>query len=210
MANADDARARFAVGIAQHLTAPLAAGVTLRHVTRNEVRAAAESLFRADARPAARLDALYSVEQGAQLADLAAVQSEPLMHCIMIEREGELIGAYWGQQHPGGRYYMINSVFRPDVRRKGLYRALLPRVVAAAAAAGFSEVYSRHRVDNNAVLVPKLEAGFVICGFEIEPRFGLLVHLRRYLIEGLDHAFHYRIDGTYAAELRDKNVLPSA
>ena len=28
------------------------------------------------------------------------------------------------------------------------------------------------------------------------------MHLRRYLIEGLEHAFQHRIDGAFAAEMR--------
>jgi GNAT superfamily N-acetyltransferase len=209
MASAESARARFDTATAAHLTAPLADGITVRHAAAREVIAASEALWAKDARPPARLDALFSAEQNAQLADLGAVQGEPLSHHLLIERGGETVGAYWGQQHPFGRYYMVNTILRPDLQGRGIYRALLPRLIAAATDAGFAEVYSRHRVDNNAILVPKLKAGFVIAAFEITPRYGLLVHLRRYLVEGLDQTFRNRIDGAHAAELRAKNVLPT-
>jgi hypothetical protein len=209
MASADSARERFAAATATHLTAPLVDDFPLRLGTHAEVLAASEAMRAADPRPAGRLEALYSAEETARLADLAAVQGEPLSHYLLLERGGEVVGVYWGQQHPFGRYYMVNSIVRPDVLGRGVYRALLPRVVAAAEAAGFGEIYSRHRVDNNAILVPKLKAGFVIAGFEIAPRFGLLVHLRRYLIEGMDRAFRHRIDGAYGAEMRAKKVVPT-
>jgi hypothetical protein len=65
---------------------------------------------------------------------------------------------------------------------------------------------SRHRADNNAVIVPKLRAGWVIAGFEVAPRFGLLVHLRRYLLDGFARAFAYRVDGGHAEALRAAGV----
>jgi hypothetical protein len=49
----------------------------------------------------------------------------------------------------------------------------------------------------------------LICGFEIAPRFGLLVHLRRYLNDGLERAFQHRIDGAFATEMREKKVTPT-
>jgi hypothetical protein len=206
--SADAARARFATATASHLTAPLADGVSLHHVTPAEVRAHAEQLWADDPRPPARLEVLYAAEERARIADLGAVFGEPLAHAILFERAGEVVGTYWGQQEPYGRYYMVNSIFRADVRRRGLYRAMLPRVVEAARAAGFAEVYSRHRADNNAVLVPKLQGGFSIAAFEVAPRFGLLVHLRRYLIDDIDRVFRHRIDGAYAAALRAAGALP--
>jgi hypothetical protein len=50
---------------------------------------------------------------------------------------------------------------------------------------GFQEITSRHHADNNAVIIPKLKTGFVIKGFEINPRFGLLVNLVCYKSENI-------------------------
>jgi hypothetical protein len=52
------------------------------------------------------------------------------------------------------------------------------------------------------VLVPKLRAGWAIAAFEVTLRYGLLVHLRRYLHDGFARAFGYRVDGSQAAALR--------
>ena len=101
-----------------------------------------------------------------------------------------------------GRYYMVNTIMRPDVRGRGVYRALLGNVERAVAAAGFRELYSRHRADNNAVIVPKLKAGWVIAAFEVALKFGLMVHLRRYLSDDLVRLHGFRVDGGHAASLR--------
>jgi len=203
----DAARARFDAATERHLTAPLADGVEIRAVTQAEVLAAADHLWATDPRPHARLDTLYSDEQRARLAELNGVYGESLAHRLLFCEAGEVIGSYWGTQEPYGRYYMVNTVFRRDRQGRGLYRALLPRIVAAAADAGFAEIYSRHRADNNAILVPKLKAGFTIAAFEVAPRFGLLVHLRRYLVDAIDKLYRHRIDGAYAAELRDAGAI---
>lgn len=116
--------------------------------------------------------------------------------------EYEVVGCYWGFHEDYGRYSMINTVVRRDHQGRGLYTAFLPRLVAAVREVGFREIDSRHRADNNAVLVPKLKAGFVIAGFEIAPRFGILIHLRLYLHAGLGRLFAHRVDGSQAGELR--------
>lgn len=206
--SADDARARFAQATLDHLTAPLADGITIRHVAADEIMPIADRLWTGDTRPHGRLDVLWGEDSKTQVADLGAVLGEPLSHRLAFEQDGELVGSYWGQQEAWGRYYMVNTIFVPRLHGRGLYRALLARIVAAVAASGFREIYSRHRADNNAILVPKLKAGFVIAAFEIAPRFGLLVHLRRYLLDGLEKMHGHRVDGAFGAELRALGALP--
>ena len=72
---------------------------------------------------------------------------------------------------------MSNTGIFEEYRGKGIYSALLPKLLELFREKGFQKVSSRHNVANNAVLVPKLKAGFVITGFEIDERFGLLVVL---------------------------------
>ncbi len=207
---ADDARARFDAATLEHLVAPLAEGVEIHHADAETWHVAADPVrLEADDRPGVSPGVLAPAEQRARGADLDAVLGTPLAHRLLFVARGEVIGAYWGIQEPYSRYYMVSTVFRRAWQGRGLYTGFLPRVVAAAEAAGFAEVWSRHRADNNAVLVPKLRAGFTITGFEVSPRWGILVHLRRYLREGLGRVHRYRIDGTGAAELRtDGLALP--
>jgi GNAT superfamily N-acetyltransferase len=204
---AEDAQARFTTATTQHLTAPLAGGVTIRHVGDAEWHAAIDTMWTGTLdRPGLELTPLFSSEQSAGFRDLDAIVAGRLQHRMLFETGGEIIGGYWGQQETFARYYMTVSVFRPEWRGRGLYRELLERVTAAVAASGFREIHSRHRADNNAILVPKLRAGWVIAAFEVAPRWGLTVHLRKYLVDGLTLAHEYRIDGARVAELRERGL----
>jgi hypothetical protein len=146
-------------------------------------------------------------EQRAHGRDLDALWPALLEHRILLRAGAEVVGAYWGLQDTWQRYYMVYSVVARGWQRRGLYRAMLGRVMAAAGASGFRELYSRHAADNNAVLIPKLQAGFVISGFELSPRFGTLVHLRYYLSDALRAAHAYRVDGSCADVVRASGVL---
>ena len=204
--SADDARRRFDEATAAHLHAPLPGGVEVVPCTADEWNAIADVWWRDNPRPDLDLTPLYTIEQRERISDLDAVLAAPLAHNVILRAGGEPIGAYAGLQEPFGRYYMINSILRPDWRGRGVYRALLANVERTAAAAGFREMGSRHRADNNAVIVPKLRAGWTIAAFEVAPRFGLLVHLRKYLMDGFTKAFGYRVDGGHAAALREAGV----
>ncbi len=200
--SADDARRRFDEATAAHLLLPLPGGVAVAPCTAEEWHVIADAWWRESPRPDLDLTPLYTSEERERIADLDAVLSAPLSHRVILRAAGEPIGAYWGMQEPFGRYYMVNSILRPEWRGRGVYRALLANVERTAAAAGFREMGSRHRADNNAVIVPKLRAGWTIAAFEVAPRFGLLVHLRKYLMDGFTKAFGYRVDGGHVTALR--------
>lgn len=205
--SAADARARFATATLRHLSAPLIDGVIVRQVEPAAWHQVVDAMWSGSLdRPGLDLTPLLTPEQSTAVGDLDALVNGRLEHRLLFESGGQVIGGYWGQQETWGRYYMTVSVFHPDWRGRGLYSALLPRVVAAAQDAGFREIYSRHRADNNPILVPKLRAGFVIAGFEVAPRWGLTIHLRRYLIDGLTEVHAYRVDGGRAEELRARGV----
>jgi GNAT superfamily N-acetyltransferase len=94
-----------------------------------------------------------------------------------VYRGDQFAGWHIGVQDSWDRFYMMNTGVLPQFQRQGIYTALLPRIVAWAQEKGFQTVYSRHHASNNAVIVPKLKAGFLITGFEISDLHGLLVHL---------------------------------
>jgi GNAT superfamily N-acetyltransferase len=199
----DDVRARFHESTSRHLIGALTPEVELRlpdSVEEHEHHL--DALWALGDRPSLDPAPLFSDEERARQAALAALRGPPLEHRLLWVAGGEVIGCYWGVQDDHCRYYMTSTVLRPDYQGRGVYRAFLPRLVAAVRETGFHEIYSRHRADNNAVLVPKLKAGFVIAGFDVAPRHGLLVQLRLYLNEGLGRLFAYRIDGRQAVELR--------
>jgi GNAT superfamily N-acetyltransferase len=203
--SADDARARFAAAT-RHLLAPLPHGVVVQPCTPEEWEAQVEVMWQDLARPAVDLGPLSTPEQQAAIADLDAALPAALVHTVLFVHDDVTIGGYRGKQEAFGRYHMYNTILRPEWRGRGLYKAFLPHVEASVAESGFREMTSRHRADNNAVIVPKLRAGWLIAGFEVAPRFGLLVHLRRYLHDGFARAFAHRIDGAHAEELRAAGV----
>lgn len=205
--SASDARARFDAATLRHLSTPLADGVSIRHVSEADWHASVDPMWSSTLdRPGLELGPLFTPDQTAAIRDLDGIVGDRLQHRMLFDAGGETIGGYWGQQETFGRYYMTVSVFRPEWRGKHLYRALLERVTAAVRDSGFREMYSRHRADNNAILVPKLKAGWLVAGFEITPRWGLTIHLRKYLIEAMTLAFEHRIDGAHAVELRERGL----
>ncbi len=204
--SADDARRRFDAATRTHLLAPLPHGVEVLPCTADEWRRLTDAWWAVESRPRIDLAPLHSELDRAGVADLDAVLATPLEHRVVLRAAGAPIGAYHGHQEASGGYKMANTILVPEWRGRGVYRALLGQIEAAVRASGFLEMSSRHRADNNAVIVPKLRAGWVIAAFDVVPKYGLLVHLRRYLHDGLAHAFGYRIDGRHADALRAAGV----
>jgi len=92
----------------------------------------------------------------------------------------QFVGWHFGHQLEPDRFYMTNTGILEAHRRRGVYTALLPVILDQLAQKGFQIVFSRHTLTNNAVIIPKLKAGFVISGFEVDDRFGTLVQLSYY------------------------------
>ena len=99
---------------------------------------------------------------------------------VGIYHGDDLVGWSFGWQQDAFRYYMTNTGILPEHQDKGVYSALLPRILETLTAVGFQIICSRHVATNNQVIVPKLKAGFVITGMELTDMFGLLVHLTWY------------------------------
>lgn len=204
----DAARARFAAATVTHLTGTLVPGVELSEVATATWEQHNQGLWAgaSDRAPAYDLRRVMTDEEQARGADLEALWPSPLSHRILLTAGEQVVGAYWGMQETWQRYYMVYSVVHRDWQGRGLYKALLARVVAAATDAGFREIYSRHGADNNAILVPKLKAGFTIAAMEVAPRFGLLVHLRYYPGHGMRLLASHRVDGGHAPALRERGL----
>lgn len=92
----------------------------------------------------------------------------------------KLVGWSWGTQEGNSTFYMVNSAVLTDYRRKGIYGALIGKCIEVLSEKGFQLIYSRHCATNNAVIIPKLKAGFIISKMEIDDRFGVLIHLHFY------------------------------
>ncbi len=119
-------------------------------------------------------------DEHAAMKRLQKSQGEIYRLNVALFHGDEFAGWSYGWQSEFGTYYMTNSAVLPAHRRKGLYSAMLRYLLKVLKKEGFQIIYSRHTATNNAVLVPKLKAGFIISGMEISDSFGLLVHLRYY------------------------------
>lgn len=107
--------------------------------------------------------------------------------------QGQLVGWTVGWQDTDNLFYMANSAVLPEHRRKGIYQQLLQGVLAATKAAGFPAVYSRHLAGNNAVIIPKLKAGFLLSGMEVLEAFGTVVRMTYYHSDLRRECYDFRV-----------------
>ncbi|KUG06158.1 GNAT family N-acetyltransferase [Solirubrum puertoriconensis] len=94
------------------------------------------------------------------------------LHLHFLLYDGETpIGWHFGLQRNELEYHMANTAVLPEYQGRGVYSAFLQFAKARIFAEGFQYITSLHRADNNAVLVPKLKAGFQIqaFGYLIQP-----------------------------------------
>jgi ribosomal protein S18 acetylase RimI-like enzyme len=129
------------------------------------------------AKPRLDLDELLSAGEQAQIARLRGALGAPLVLRLGLFHADEFVGWHIGEQSSATEFYMRNSGILPAYRRRGLYTAMIARVLCDVSELGFQVVTSRHTAVNNAVIIPKLKLGFVITGIEVSDQFGTLVKL---------------------------------
>lgn len=114
---------------------------------------------------------------------------------VLLMRDETLVGWFQGGQTEGLTFYMQNSAVLPAFQRQGLYSAMLAGMLRYLRALGYEEVTSHHLPDNNAILVPKLKAGFLVDGIKVDQRHGWLLCLRKSLHSDRERATrrHYRV-----------------
>nr|WP_246580770.1 GNAT family N-acetyltransferase [Deinococcus aestuarii] len=96
----------------------------------------------------------------------------------LIARGGEVVGWHSARGWDERTLYMSNTALLPGHRGRGLYTRLLAHLLTTFRDEGYTVVRSHHHATNNAVLVPKLRAGFVIAGLEVNHHgvMAVLVH----------------------------------
>ncbi len=138
--------------------------------------------------------ALYwSDEEAAKFKALQSQVSGGLRLYILCHEGEKLVGWSFGVQKDAEEFYMVNSAVFPDYRNLGVYKAMMSKMIVKARNEGFQIIYSLHRATNNAVLVPKLKAGFKLVAMKIHPRFGVLVELHYYTNEKMNGLLDYRV-----------------
>jgi ribosomal protein S18 acetylase RimI-like enzyme len=96
---------------------------------------------------------------------------------LALYHKGKFVGWSWGYQETATVYYMCNSAILNSHRNKGLYTCLMKEMILRAQKQGYTQIYSRHILTNNAIIIAKLKAGFKMTGFELNVRFGTMVVL---------------------------------
>lgn len=102
------------------------------------------------------------------------------LYLLAYDANGDPVGWTWGRQETRDKFYMINSAILEPHRGRGLYKALLNQLLEMVTARGFQLIYSRHNMTNNAIIIPKLKAGFIIAKMELDDQHGTLIHLHYY------------------------------
>lgn len=110
---------------------------------------------------------------------------------ILVYKKNKVVGWHTGFQRLDA-YYMMNTGVFKEYQGKGIYTKLLQKIINIIDEKGFVEITSRHIVSNNKVIVPKLKAGFLITGMEIEERFGTLVNLKYFFNQEIKNVYLMR------------------
>ena len=135
----------------------------------------------------------FSEEENEKLKTLKKNFSIPYQLFLIAKIENEIVGWSWGYQKGFSEYYMCNSAVFPQHRKQRIYTKMLELTVAKATRDGFQEITSKHHASNNAVIIPKLKAGFLISGFEINVRFGTLVTMTYFPNKKIEDIYHQKI-----------------
>ena len=105
----------------------------------------------------------------------------------------EVIGWSFGSQQRAVIFHMHNSAVFKNYRRQGIYTHMLQLIMDHAKHEGYEEITSHHHCTNSDVIVAKLKAGFLISGFEIDDKFGILVRLTYFINKEREQLFRFRI-----------------
>jgi hypothetical protein len=105
------------------------------------------------------------------------------VYCLILDGETP-IGWHFGFQKSELEYFMANTGILPDYQNRKIYSAFLKYIIERAVNDGFQFITSIHHADNNAVIVPKLKAGFIIQSFGfliqtmiLESNYGPMIQL---------------------------------
>lgn len=139
-----------------------------------------------------RTNKMYSEEETEKLKELYVENNETYRLSYFIMHNEGLAGWASGYQTDTDEFYMHNTGIFEQHRRKGLYTKMLQIILAKVKEKGYQKVYSKHAATNNAVIIPKLKAGFLINGLEINEKFGTLVKLIYYFNKDIEAVARFR------------------
>lgn len=112
-------------------------------------------------------------------------------HFVIYNATDDPIGWSIGEQKESDTFIMQWTGILPEYQNRGIYSAFLRQLLAYLKAIGYARVTSNHFVNNRAVLVAKLKAGFIATGMTLDERWGAVLWLTRYLDEQAEDAFRH-------------------
>lgn len=135
---------------------------------------------------------MYSEAELAKLDVLYKANKEAYRLNYFIMQNEELVGWTTGCQTDPDEFYMHNTGIFEAHRRKGLYTTILQLLMLKVKEKGYQKIHSKHATTNNAVIIPKLKAGFLINGMEVNEKFGVLVKLIYYFNKDVEAVAKFR------------------
>lgn len=99
------------------------------------------------------------------------------LNLLLVDEQDELVAWHFGNWKNAETYYMANSCVLPMHRGKGIYGQFVQFLCERLRGLGAAQIESRHKLENNSVVFPKLSRGFQIQGYRVDARFGPLVEL---------------------------------
>jgi len=177
-------------------TPPLPDGYSLRVVDRFPEPACREQMHALllDGRPSIKLADFVDEDITARRK---ALTPHPDSLRVGIWHGENLIAWTFGWREGPAAFYMGASGVLTEHRRQGLYGILLAAVVEHCREQGYVSIWSRHIASNNPILIAKLRAGFVVSGMEMDPSYGMLLKLTRWLDPTAAAAFDARVGHAY-------------
>lgn len=130
------------------------------------------------------VEAGLSDSERARIADRREQFTDLTSTYWAIEHGADVVGWMHLQQTDPDTLTMRNTAIDPAHRGCGIYTALLDVVINHARANGYQRITSTHHASNNAIIIPKLKAGFIITGLQINEKYGAMVALTYYVFEG--------------------------
>jgi RimJ/RimL family protein N-acetyltransferase len=99
------------------------------------------------------------------------------------------VGWSMGVMHDSSTFFMRWSGVLPAYQRRGIYAGFLRVFLPYLHDLGYERATSNHMVNNRAVLIAKLKAGFIITGMVLDERYGAQVTLSYFFYEDRREGF---------------------
>ena len=100
---------------------------------------------------------------------------------VIYNANDEPIGWSIGEQRMDDTFIMLWTGILPAYQSQGIYTAFLKQFIRYLQALGYVRITSNHMVNNRAVLIAKLKAGFIVSGMGLDERIGAMLWLTYFI-----------------------------